>query len=132
MKILSRYLAREFAQNFILGLGAFSATYLIVDFFERIKAFLYNQGPWPMIGAYFLNKFPGILFQVTPAAVLLAAMITLGLMSRHNEIMALKSGGVGLWSLVHPVLGTVLLIFVGLLGLNEFIIPSTNQNAREI
>ena len=132
MKILSRYLAREFTQNFFLGLGAFSATYLIVEFFERINAFLYNQASWPMIGAYFLNKIPSILFQVTPAAVLLSAMITLGLMSRHNEIMALKSGGVRLWSLVHPVLGTVLLIFVGLLGLNEFIIPTANQNAREI
>jgi lipopolysaccharide export system permease protein len=132
MKILSRYLAREFAQNFFLGLGAFGATYLIVEFFERINAFLYNKAAWPMIGAYFLNKFPAILFQVTPAAVLLSAMITLGLMSRNNEIMAMKSGGVGLWSLVHPVLGTVLLIFVGMLGLNEFIIPSTNQNARVI
>ena len=132
MKILSRYLAREFTQNFFLGLGAFSAIYLVVDFFERINAFLFNKAPWPMIGAYFLNKFPAILFQVTPAAVLLAVMITLGVMSRHNEIMALKSGGVGLWSLVHPLLGTALLIFVGQLGLNEFIIPSTNQNAREI
>jgi lipopolysaccharide export LptBFGC system permease protein LptF len=55
--------------------------------------------------------------------VILSAMITLGLMSCHNEIMAMKSGGVGLWSLVHPVLGTVLLIFVALLGLNEFVIP---------
>jgi hypothetical protein len=65
MKTLSPYLAREFAQNFFLGPGAFSATYLIVEFFERINAFLYNKAAWPMIGTYFLNKFPGILFQVT-------------------------------------------------------------------
>jgi lipopolysaccharide export system permease protein len=132
MKILSRYLAREFTQNFFLGLGAFCATYLVVDFFERINFFISKKAAWPMMGAYFVNKFPAIIFQVTPAAVLLAVMITLGLMSRHNEIMALKSGGVGLWSLVHPILGTVLLIFVALLGLNEFIIPSTNENARLI
>lgn len=43
MKILSRYLAREFAQNFFLGLGAFCSTYLIVEVFERINAFLYNM-----------------------------------------------------------------------------------------
>jgi lipopolysaccharide export system permease protein len=132
MKILSRYLAREFTQNFFLGLGAFCATYLIVEFFERINAFLYNKAPWPMIGAYFLYKIPSIFFQVTPAAVLLSSMITLGLMSRHNEIMAMKSGGVGLWSLVHPIVGTVLLIFVALLGLNEFVTPAANQNARVI
>lgn len=132
MKIVTRYLAREFTQNFFLALGAFSATYLIVEFFERINVFLYNQATWPVMGAYFLNKFPSIVFQVAPAAVLLSSILTLGLMSRHNEIMAMKSGGVSLWSLTHPILGVVVLVFLGLLGLNEFIMPSTNHNARAI
>jgi len=66
-----------------------------VEFFERINAFIVNQVPWPMIGAYFLNRFPFILSQVTPAAVLLSSIITLGLLSSHNEVVAMKSGGVG-------------------------------------
>ncbi len=132
MKIITRYTAREFTQNFFLGLGAFSAIYLIVEFFERINAFLYNQAPWALMGEYFLNKVPSILFQVAPAAVLLSSILTLGLMSRHNEVMAMKSGGVSLWSLAHPILGVVGMIFLALLGLNEFIMPSANQNARSI
>lgn len=132
MKILTRYLAREFAQYFCLGLGAFSAIYLIVEFFERINAFIYNKATWPLMGAYFLNKFPSILFQVTPAAILLASIITLGLMTRHNEVMAIKSGGIGLGDLVYPILGVVILVFVGLLGLSEYLMPSANQNARAI
>ena len=132
MKILTRYLAREFAQYFSLGLGAFSAIYLIVEFFERINAFMYNKAPWAMIGAYFLNKFPSILFQVTPAAILLASIITLGVMSRHNEVIAIKSGGIGLGFLVYPILGVVILVFVGVLGLSEYLMPWANQNARAI
>jgi lipopolysaccharide export system permease protein len=132
MRIITRYLAREFTLNFFLGLGAFSATYLIVEFFERINAFVYNNAPWPLIGAYFLNKFPFMLFQVAPAAVLLSSILTLGMMSRHNEVMALKSGGVGLWSLTHPILGVVGLIFLTLLGMNEYIVPYANQTARII
>jgi lipopolysaccharide export system permease protein len=132
VRILTRYLAREWSQNFLLGLGAFSATYLVVEFFERINAFLYNQASWSMIGIYFLNKLPSILFQVVPASVLLSSILTLGLMSRHNEILAMKSGGVGLWSLVHPFLGVVGVIFIALLGLSEFIMPAANQNARII
>ncbi len=132
MKILTRYLVREFAQYFSLGLGAFSAIYLIVEFFERINAFMYNKAPWAMIGAYFLNKFPSILFQVTPAAILLASIITLGVMSRHNEVIAIKSGGIGLGFLVYPILGVVILVFVGVLGLSEYLMPWANQNARAI
>jgi lipopolysaccharide export system permease protein len=132
MKVITRYLAREFAQYFFLGLGGFSAIYLIVEFFERINVFLYNKATWPMMGAYFLNKFPSILFQVSPAAVLLASMITLGLMARHNEVLAMKSGGVSLVFLVHPILGVVILVFGAMLGLSEFIMPWANQNARAI
>ena len=132
MRIITRLLIREFILNFFLGLGTFSTTYLVVEFFERINAFLYNHATWPMMGAYFLNKIPSILFQVSPAAILLSSLITLGMMSRHNEVMALKSGGVGLWALIYPIMGVALLNFLLLLGLNEFIIPSANQNARII
>ena len=74
MRIITRFLIREFILNFSLGLGTFSTIYLIVEFFERINAFLYNNATWPMMAAYFLNKIPSILFQVAPAAVLLATI----------------------------------------------------------
>ncbi len=132
MKIIYRYVTREFTQNFFLGLGTFSATYLIVEFFERINAFVHNRAPWPMIGLYFLNKFPSILFQVAPASVLLSSILTLGIMSRQNEIMALKSGGVSHWSLARPIVGVVVLIFLALLGVSEYVTPSTNRAANGI
>lgn len=132
MSTLSRFTAREFTKNFFLGLGAFSTIYLVVEFFERINAFLYNRAPWGMMASYFLNKIPFILFQVAPAAILLATIITLGTMSRHNEIMALKSGGISLWRIVSPILGVVILLYFFLLGLNEWIVPAANQEAREV
>jgi len=46
--------------------------------------------------------------------------------------MAMRSGGVSLPSIVLPILGVVAIIFMALLGLNEFIIPPANQNARGI
>lgn len=132
MSILTRYLAREFIQNFFLGIGAFGTTYLIVEFFERINAFLHNKAALPMMAAYFLYKIPLILFQIAPASILLASLITLGLMSRHNEIMAMKSGGISLWRITFPILGMAVLLYFILLGMSEFIIPLSNQNTRAI
>ncbi len=132
MKILARFLVREFFLNFLLGVAAFSTTYLIVEFFERINAFMVNQAPLPLMVAYFLNKLPGIVYQVSPPSVLLSAIMTLGQMSRHNEIIAMKAGGVGLTQIARPILGSVLLICFVLLGVSEFILPRTNQNARAV
>jgi lipopolysaccharide export system permease protein len=130
MKIIPRYLAREFIQNFFLGLAAFSAIILIVESFERVNAFLQNKAPMELMGAYFLNKIPSILFLVAPAAILLSVLITLGLMSRHNEILAMKSGGISLRRITLPILGVVLIIYCILLGMNEYIVPPANQKVR--
>jgi lipopolysaccharide export system permease protein len=132
MNTLTRYLSREFIQNFFLCLGAFTTIYLIVEFFERINAFLYNRAPLSLMAPYFLNKIPAIVSQVAPAAILLATIVTLGLMSRHNEIMAMKSGGISLWRILSPILGVVLIIYFALLGLNEWVTPAANQKAREV
>jgi len=59
MSTLTRYLSREFVQNFFLCLGTFATIYLIVEFFERINAFLHNQAPLTQMASYFLNKIPG-------------------------------------------------------------------------
>jgi len=132
MKILSRYLARDFLQNFFLGLGAFTAIYLVVEFFERINAFLHNRAPLEMMIAYFLNKIPSIMAQVSPAAILLSSLITLGIMSRHNEIMALKAAGIGLRQIILPIMRVVFILYLILLGMNEYIVPGANQKVREL
>lgn len=132
MTILTRYIAREFTKNFFLSLGAFTATYLIVDFFERINAFMVNEAsPWVM-GVYFLNRIPSICFEVAPPAVLLSSLVTLGLMSRHNEIVAMKSGGIHLGHITLPILGVVCLVYLGLLGINEWVVPGANERTRVI
>ncbi len=132
MKILSRYLARDFLQNFLLGLGAFTTIYLVVEFFERINAFLHNRASLELMISYFLNKIPSIISQVSPAAILLSSLITLGIMARHNEIMALKAGGIALRQIVLPLLRVVFIIYLILLGLNEYIVPDANQKVREL
>lgn len=64
-----------------------------MEFFKRINAFLYNKAAGFMIGLYFLNQCSSILDPVAPAAALLSGIITLKMMSRHNEVMALNPGG---------------------------------------
>jgi lipopolysaccharide export system permease protein len=84
------------------------------------------------MGAYFANKIPSIVFQVAPASILLSAIITLGLMSRHNEILAMKSGGISLRRITFPILGVVMILYFILLGMNEFIVPPANQKVRSL
>ena len=132
MRILTRYIAYEFTQKFFLGLAAFTTIYLVVEFFERINALMVNQAPLDLMIAYFTNKIPFIVFQIAPSAILLSCLLTLGFMSKYNEILAMKSGGIPLRQISAPILTIVGLICIGLLGLSEFIIPLTNASANQI
>ena len=93
MTILDRYLIKEILKYFAIVLATVVVIYLAVDFFENIDRFMEAGLPTARILEYFQFKLPLIVVQITPAGILLAVMITFGLMNKNNEIIALKSGG---------------------------------------
>jgi lipopolysaccharide export system permease protein len=80
---------------------------------------------------YVLYKIPEATFQWTiPYAVLLTTLLTLGTLSRHSEITALKAGGISLYRITVPLILIVLLVsFFSFLG-NDYLVPFTNQKTR--
>lgn len=132
MSIITTYVSREIAKYFGLVLGTVVGIYLVVDFLEKIDDFLEAGLPFSKALVFLLYKVPFIVSQITPVGILLAVLIVFGLMSRNNEILALKSSGVSLYQLLKPVLliGLVLSGLVFLLA--EMIVPVTMAKANNI
>lgn len=119
----SWYLMREFAGFFVPILAGFIVLYLIVDLFDRLDLFLKNHATVTLALRYFAFKIPLILTQIMPPAVLAAMLLSLGMLSRRNEIIALRASGVSLAQTAVPLLGLALLISVGTLAWNETVVP---------
>ncbi len=68
-------------------------------------------------------------FTVAPVAVLVGVLVTLGLLARHNEITAMKAGGVSVYRAAGPVLGMGVLASLLLYGMQEWMLPITNKAA---
>jgi len=132
MSIIASYITREIGKYFAIILLVVMGIYLTVDFIERIDNFIEAGVPLQRAGYYFLSKLPLILIQITPVGVLLAVLITFGLMGKNNELVALRSSGISLVSLVGPIarcgLAGTLLVFL----LAEGIAPLTLSNANQI
>ena len=64
--------------------------------------------------------------------ILLAVLITFGLMNKNNEIIALKSGGMSVYHFLRPLLFIGLIITVSLFFLSEIVVPITIGKANEI
>ena len=130
-RILYRYVLLEYLKIFSLSLSSLILIYVVVLFFKKVSTFIKYQAPLYLIFEYFLYRIPEVIFQWTlPYGVLLATLLTLGSLSRHSEITAMKSGGVSLYRITLPMLSFALLVSLfSFLG-NEYLVPFTNQRTE--
>lgn len=102
MPILFRYLLREYGKIFTMCFSGLMTIYLVIDFFEKVRRFLRYDADWIDVLTYFLLKIPAISFQIAPLAVLMATLLTFGLLSRGHEITAMRSCGISLLWITSP------------------------------
>ena len=132
MSTIDRYLTREIIKNFAIVLVAAVCIYLSVDFFENVDKFIDAGVPVSRILLFFQLKLPLIIAQITPVVILLAVLITFGLMNKNNEIIALKSGGMSVYHFLRPIFILGLFTTVSLFLLSEIVVPITISKANEI
>lgn len=132
MTILFRYILREHVKIFLMCFWGLLAVYMIIDFFEKIRRFLrYDSGVAPLV-MYFALKIPAIALQIAPFAVLVATLLTIGLLARSNEITAMRSCGVSLLWMTSPFLSFATFLSLFLLLLSSTIVPLASEKAEEI
>jgi len=132
LSLLTRYLVREFLRLFFLCLAGGTVLFLVIDLFDRIDRFVRYGGTIKWIFLYFLYKLPFIIYQIIPATMLLSVLLTLGLMVRHNEILALRTNGVPVWRISYPFVIISLLVSISAFLLNELVVPGTYQQSEYI
>ncbi len=132
MSILFRYILREYAKIFLMCFAGLMTIYLVIDFFEKVRRFIrYDAGLVPIL-AYFALKTPAISFQIAPLAVLMATLLTLGLLSRSNEITAMRSCGISLPWITSPFIVFASAVTLVLLSFSAVVIPLASEEAEHI
>ncbi len=132
MTILYRYVTREILITFLIVLVAVMSIYVAIDFIEKIDNFMEAGVSAGRCLVYLIYKLPFIAVQIAPVGFLLSILIALGLMTKNNEIIALKSCGIGKERVFKPtmVLG---LIFCGALFITaDRVVPAFMAKANQI
>ncbi|MBN1880985.1 MAG: LPS export ABC transporter permease LptG [Deltaproteobacteria bacterium] len=127
MSILTRYITGQFLYIFLLTVASFVVLFLIVDIFEDMNKIIEYQVPLATAIWYFATKIPYMLFVSLPLAVMLATLISLGLMSKNLELIAMRASGVGYISIITPIIACSLLISVLAFFGDEYIVPESNR-----
>lgn len=132
MSIISKYLSREIARYFLVVLAMVVGIYVVVDFLEKIDDFMEAGLPFSKTLSFLIFKIPFIIAQITPVAILLSILIVFGLMSKYNEIVALRSSGTSTYQLLRPALTIGIILSVLLFFVSEILVPITMGKANRI
>ena len=105
--------------------------YILVDFFEKIDDFIEAKAT-EYVWIYFIYKVPFISVQMAPMGVLMSTIITLGILAKNHEIIAMKANGISLFRIGSPLIGISLIITIMSFMTSEFIVPYTNRKVNTI
>jgi LPS export ABC transporter permease LptG/LPS export ABC transporter permease LptF len=125
--LLDDYVLRDFTLYLGMIVAAFLMLLLVFTLFELLGDILRNQVSPLTVGDYLLNVVPYFLYNTTPLSMLLAVLVTFGLLQRSNEITAIKATGISLYRLVVPVLIASTLVAGVLFLSDQLYLPYTNK-----
>jgi LPS export ABC transporter permease LptG len=129
--ILDRYLARMWTGFFVLVLAAFWSLFVLVSFMDLFDDIQQNKVKGKVVLHYYVFETPTIIHLLAPVAVLLAVLITFGVLSRRNETTAMKAGGVSLYRAAAPVFALGAIVSLLMFGMAELLLPPTKRVSNE-
>jgi len=125
--IVDIYLLQRFFYHFAVILSIFILLFESFTFFELLDDIARHRIPFIVVINYFRYLIPYSVYQFTPLCGLLAVLVTLGVMSKNNEIVAFKASGISLYRLALPLLLAGVLLAGALFLLDSTYLPYANQ-----
>lgn len=132
MRLLDRYILRQFLPPLLFAFAAMTSIMLLNQVARRFGALVGKGLPWSVIGEVFVLCLPFIIAMTLPMAVLVAMLYTFSHLAADSEITAMRASGVSVMQLLRPML------FAGVLltGINfwftDQILPDSNARLRNL
>jgi lipopolysaccharide export system permease protein len=130
--ILDQYVTAMYARVFALCALGLIALFYISTFIDRSDKVFKGAATWSMMGAYLWYLLPQYVYYVLPMSVLLASLVTIGLLTKNSELIVMKACGISLYRVAVPMLGAALLAGGTLFALEQTILGEWNRKADSV
>jgi lipopolysaccharide export system permease protein len=101
--LLDRYVFRTWLRLFLLTTLGFPVVATLIDLTDNLKKLLDRGIPLSGIALGYVYLLPEKMFEIIPAAVLVATVFTVGNLGRHSELTAAKAGGISFHRFMLPI-----------------------------
>lgn len=131
MKILTRYVFREFCVPLFYCMTGFVSIYLLFELFGSCSRLMAARPGWGKACAYLAGYLAPYVMWMMPACLMLATLYTMWNFCRHSEIVAMRANGIGFFTIVKPILAVATIMACGVAAVNEIYVPKYGQWAKQ-
>jgi len=131
-QLVDTYVLSSFVFYFSMLLASFVGMTEIYNFFELLSDIIRNGIAMSKVFTYLFFLAPMLIYNTLPVSVLVAVLVTFGVLTKHNEVTAFKACGVSLHRLAIPVLTISGAFSAGLFAFDHYYLPDTNRKQDEL
>jgi len=131
MKILRNYFLKEFIGPLFLALGVLTFVMLLGNLIKIVDLIINKGVDIYSVSKLFLFMIPYLITYTLPIASLTAVLLSLGRLSSDNEIIAIRTSGINLFTLILPLLIVGIILSLILVVFNDRVIPYAHYASRK-
>ncbi|NMB01111.1 MAG: YjgP/YjgQ family permease [Firmicutes bacterium] len=132
MKIVDRYMTREFIAPFVFCVSGFTVVLLSGLLFQLTDLIFVNEVAVFTVGRMLLYRIPATAVMTLPIATLFATLLAVGRLVQDNEMTVLRGSGISFPRLITPILVLGMVISGLTFAASEHIVPLANQKFENI
>jgi LPS export ABC transporter permease LptF/LPS export ABC transporter permease LptG len=128
---LDRYIATAYLRVLALALVSTYLIYAVVEAQELVDRVLRTRQPLALVAEYLAYFSPGVLHIVLPIACLIGSVVSITLLARGSELVAVRAAGVSMRRVTAPIVLVTTALCVGLFFVQDSIAPAANRKVQE-
>ena len=126
-RVTDTYVLSSFLFYFVVLLASFVLMFQVFTFFELLSDIIRNRIGMDRVLAYHFFLTPRLIYELAPFAVLTAVLVSFGILTKHNEVTALKACGVSVYRLAAPILVAGVLLSGALFAFDHYWVPEADR-----
>lgn len=132
MRILFRYILREFMVPLAYCLAGFIGIYILFELFGSFSRMTSAGISFKTAALYFAGYLSPFFHYLAPAALMLATIYTMWNLCRHSEITAMRASGISLRTVIAPLMLGAVLLAAFTAWVNEAYMPERALWAKQL
>lgn len=131
-RLLDLYVLREYLRVFALGVASLLAIFYVSTFIDLADKLFRGSATTRVLLEFFYFQTPQYLYYVIPMGVLVATLVTIGVLTKNSELLVMRACGISLYRTALPLLFFSMLASGALFMMQERVLAQSNREADRL